>query len=136
MVALIEMEDYKKDFLSSGRRCKLEIMASIVAQTQKPKKITILLGHVNISYRMLKIYIKFMIEKHLIEKRKIEKTKKEIIQVYQATERVKRFLKSYCEILKVIYEEDFHKNKNSLAVFGNRFSSILQRALYLEPQRG
>ena len=94
----------------------MEIMAAIVAVTQKPEKITPILDQVNLSYKVLRKYVKSMLSLRLIEMRKVEKKDAENWQVFQATKKGLAFLKVYCDILRIIYGEDFLQKDNNLAV--------------------
>lgn len=89
----LRMASNVKDILHSGKRDKLEIIAAIVAMTQKPSKITRIISQVNLNYPLLRKYIKLMLRLRLIETRK--ETKKAIgkEQVFQATERGLVFLR-------------------------------------------
>ena len=110
------MENGAKDVLSSGRRDRVEIMAAVIALTQKPQRMTNIMGNSKLSSVNAVKYLKFMIEKRLIEKKDMTKNPKKTIHVYRATEKGLLFLKIYCDILSLLYGEDFMKNKNNLAV--------------------
>ena len=110
------MENGAKDVLSSGRRDRVEIMAAVIALTQKPQCMTNIMGHSKLSSVNAVEYLKFMIEKCLIEKKGMAKTAKKTAHVYVATGKGLLFLKIYCDILSLLYGEDFMKNKNNLAV--------------------
>ena len=109
------MNDKVTDILDSGRRDKMEIIAAITAITQKPSKITHILCQINLSYPLLKKYLKFMLRLGLIEIRKIAKADGGG-EVFQATEKGFNFLKTYCDILRIIYGEDFLRKDSNLAV--------------------
>jgi predicted transcriptional regulator len=94
----------------------MEIMAAIVAATQKPEKITRILVHVNLSYKVLRKYVKSMLSLRLIEMRKVEKKDDEKGEVFQATKKGLAFLKVYCDLLRIVYGEDFLQKDNNLAV--------------------
>ena len=94
----------------------MEIMAAIVAVTQKPEKITSILDQVNLSYKVLRRYLKSMLNLRLIEMRKVEKKDAEDGQVFQATKKGLAFLKVYCDILRIVYGEDFLEKDHNLAV--------------------
>jgi predicted transcriptional regulator len=104
-----------KNMLDSGRRDKTEIIAAIAAMTQKPARITHIMDQVNLSYPSLKKYIKLMLKLHLLETR-AEAKSDEGGQVFQATVKGFTFLKAYCELLRIIYGEDFLQKANNLAV--------------------
>ena len=104
-----------KDILSSGRRDKLEIIAAIAAIVQEPSGITRIKDQVNLSYPILKKYIKLMLRLGLIEGRGLGK-KADGREVFGATEKGFRFLKIYCDILRIIYGEDFMKKDHNLVV--------------------
>ena len=110
------MENDAKDVLSSGRRDRVEIMAAVIALTRKPQCMTNIMGHSKLSSVNAVKYIKFMVEKRLIEKKGMTKTARKTAYVYRATEKGLLFLKIYCDILRLLYGEDFMKNKNNLAV--------------------
>jgi predicted transcriptional regulator len=52
----------------------MEIMAAIIAMTQKPSKITRIIGQVNLSYPMLKKYLRKMLTLRLIENVRVTET--------------------------------------------------------------
>ena len=104
-----------KNILDSGRRDKTEIIAAIAAMTQKPTRITHIMDQVNLSHPSLKKYIKLMLKLRLLETR-LEAKSNEGRQVFQATEKGFTFLKAYCELLRIIYGEDFLQKANNLAV--------------------
>lgn len=116
MIVWPRMDSTVKDMLNSGKRDKMEIIAAIVAITQKPAKITRIMGQVNLSYPLLKKYMKLMLRLRLIERRKVVKKARETGQVFQATEKGLTFLEIYCDILRLIYGEDFLQNDSNLAV--------------------
>jgi predicted transcriptional regulator len=64
---------------------------------------------------MLKKYLKLMRRHKLIEKSKMAEAMKSE-QTFQATEKGITFLKVYCDILRIIYGEDFMQNHNNMAV--------------------
>lgn len=105
-----------RDIVSSGRRDRVEIIAAVIALTQKPILMTQIMDQSKLPYGRSVEYLKFMIEKRLIEKQGMAKTAKRTIHVYRATEKGLLFLKTYCDILRLLYGEDFMKNKNNLAV--------------------
>ena len=105
-----------KDILNSGNRDKLEIMAATLALTQKPTGITRIMTQLNLNYRMVTKYLRFMMEKGLIEKQRSATSSARTSHVYRATEKGLGLLKAYCEVLRSIYGEDFMQNKNNLAV--------------------
>ena len=109
------MENGAKDVLSSGRRDRIEIIAAVIALTQKPTLMTNIMGHSKLSSGNAVKYLKFMIKIRLIE-RGMGKTAKKTACFYHATEKGLLFLKTYCDILRLVYGEDFMKNKNNLAV--------------------
>jgi predicted transcriptional regulator len=109
------MAKNEKDVLNSGRRSKMEIMAAIVAVTQNPSNITRIMGQTNLSYSALIKYMNFMIKMRLIAKN--DNTGDEAtVKIYGATEKGINFLKKYCEILRLLYGEEFLKNHTNLAV--------------------
>jgi predicted transcriptional regulator len=116
VVVWLRMDSSVKDILNSGRRDKIEIMAAIVAMTQKPSNITRIMGQVNLNYPLLKKYMKLMLRLRLIERFKAAKKANKTEQVFQATEKGSTFLKIYCDILRIVYGEDFLHNDNNLAV--------------------
>ena len=109
------MEAGVKDILSSGRRDRVEIIAAVIALTQKPTLKTNIMGHSKLSSGNAVKYLKFMIKIRLIE-RGMAKTAKKTAYFYHATEKGLLFLKTYCDILRLVYGEDFMKNKNNLAI--------------------
>lgn len=111
------MNRHGLDLLDSGRRDKMEIIAAIVATTQNPSLITRVLGQANLSYPLLKKYVKFMLSRRLIERRKIGTNPSARRLVFQATKKGFTFLETYCDILRIIYGEDFLKKDNNLAVY-------------------
>ena len=94
----------------------MEIMAAIVATTQKPSKITRTMDQLNLSYPMLRKYIVLMLKLDLIESRKISEKNYKKTQVFQATEKGFAFLKTYCDILRLLYGENFLEKSNNLAI--------------------
>jgi predicted transcriptional regulator len=110
------MDNSAKDVLTSGRRDKLEIIAAIAAMTQNPSKITRIMSQINLSYPLLKETLKHMLRLRLIETSKVTEKGIEKGQVFQATEKGLTFLKTYCDLLRIIYGEDFLKRHNNLAV--------------------
>jgi predicted transcriptional regulator len=115
MVMWLRMDSNVKDVLTSGKRDKTEIMAAIIAMTQKPSNITRIMGQVNLSHTILRKYLKLMLRRSLMEEFKVAEATKSG-QVFQATEKGLSFLKIYCDILRIIYGVDFMQNKNNLAV--------------------
>ena len=101
----------QKDFLNSSKRDSVEIIAAIVALTQKPSTITNIMNGVNLSYPQTKKYTELMIKKRLIKKIATGKR-----TVYERTQKGWNFFNIYCDILRLLYGEDFLKNKNNLAV--------------------
>jgi predicted transcriptional regulator len=110
------LEDQVKDILKSGKRDKTEIIAAIIAMTQKPSKITRIMNQVNLSYPMLKKYMKLMLRLRFVESLKRDKKADETRQLFQATEKGLTFLNTYCDLLRIIYGEDFLQKHNNLAV--------------------
>jgi len=110
------METGTKDIVNSGRRDRVEIIAAVIALTQKPKPMNQIMDQSKLPYGRSVEYLKFMIETRLIEKRVMAKTAKRTTYVYRATEKGLLFLKTYCDILRLLYGEDFMKNRNKLAV--------------------
>jgi len=106
----------RKDLLASGKRDQMEIMAAIVAVTQKPERITPILDQVNLSYKVLRRYVKSMLSLSLIKMRKLEKNDAKNGQTFQATKKGLAFLKVYCDILRIVYGEDFLQKDHNLAV--------------------
>lgn len=105
-----------EDILHSGRRDKTEIMAAIIAMTQKPSKITKIMDQTKLNHPLQKKYIRLMLKLRLIENCKEAKKACEKGQVFQATERGLAFFRTYCELLRIVYGEDFLKIDNDLAV--------------------
>jgi predicted transcriptional regulator len=110
------MDNSSKDLLNSGRRDKIEIMAAIIATTQKPSKITLILGQTNLSYPMMKKNLRNMLRLGLIEVLKVAKAGNKTGQVFQATEKGFTFLKTYCDLLRLLYSDAFLVNDSNLAV--------------------
>ena len=110
------MNDNVRDILNSGKRDKMEIIAAIVAMTQKPSKITILMDKMNLSHPMLKKYMKLMLKLRLIESLEVVTKANEKGQVFQSTEKGLIFLTTYCDILRIVYGEDFLQQANNLAI--------------------
>jgi predicted transcriptional regulator len=109
------IEQQENDILRSGKRDKLELTAAIVAVALKPSTSTRIVQHTKTNNSTIKGYLKFMIEKHLLTKKSIAKASRKI-RFFEATERGITFLKTYCDILKLLYGENFIKNTNDLAV--------------------
>ncbi len=110
------MEASERDIISSGKRDKLEIMAAILALIQKPTNATHIMGHLNFNNEVLTKYLKYMVERRLIEKNEAAKTDGRTKHLYQSTEKGRRLLEIYCEILRLIYGENYLRQKNNLAV--------------------
>ncbi len=108
------MEDHRKPEFKSSKRDRLEIVSAIIAIAQHPSSTTRLTSQANLSYSLLKEYLKFMIGRHLIEEHETTKDSKKTI-VYQATEKGNRFLGIYCDGLILLHGEDFLQNKSNLA---------------------
>ena len=100
------MEARTKDFLFSGRRDKIEIMAATIALAQKPTSMTRMISLLKIRHVTLMEYLELMVERRLIKKQGQTKTAKKTASVYQATKKGLSFLKKYHDILKVLYEKD------------------------------
>jgi predicted transcriptional regulator len=116
LVAWLGMNNNVEDIFNSGRRDKTEIIAAITAMTQKPSKITQIMDQVSLSYKVLKKYMKFMIRLHLVESRKVAGKGNKTERYFHATEKGLTFLKTYCDLLRIIYGKDFLQNHNNLAV--------------------
>ena len=101
----------EKDFLHSGRRDTVEIMSAIIALTEEASTLTSIMEKVNLSYKQTEKYIELMTNKGLIKK--IENDE---ITLYEQTEKGCKFFRIYCEMLRILYGEDFLNNKNNLAV--------------------
>jgi predicted transcriptional regulator len=108
------VEDHRKPEFKSRKRDRLEIVSAIIAIAQHPSSTTRLTSQANLSYSLLKEYLKFMIGRHLIEEHETTKDSKKTI-VYQATEKGNRFLGIYCDGLILLHGEDFLQNKSNLA---------------------
>ena len=109
------MNENANNILNSGRRDKTEIIAAIVATTQKPSKITQIMNQVGLSHPRLKQYMNLMLRLRLIKTGKVAKSK-ERGKVFLATENGLTFLKTYCDLLRIIYGEDFLQKADNLAV--------------------
>ena len=101
-----------KDFLFSGRRDKLDIIASAIALTQKPTSTTRMISLLKIRHVTLMEYLELMVERRLIKKQRPTRTAKKTAYVYRATEKGLLFLKKYHDALKVLYEKDFEKQES------------------------
>ena len=110
------MDNSAKDVLTSGRRDRVEIIAAIAAITQTPSKITRIMSQVNLSYPLLKKALKHMLKLRLIETRMVTEEGIDKGQVFQATEKGLTYLKTYCDLLRIIYGEKFLQKHNNLAV--------------------
>ena len=117
------MNSKMKDVLYSGRRDKMEIIAAISALTQKPSQITRIMIQMHISYTMLKRYLKLMLRLGLIEEIEAIRAKKKC-QVFQSTDKGLVFLKRYCDILRLLYGDDFLKNDSNLAVVCLKYCEV------------
>ncbi|HEX9261042.1 MAG TPA: winged helix-turn-helix domain-containing protein [Candidatus Bathyarchaeia archaeon] len=93
----------------------MEIVSAIIAVTQQPSSYTRMMGSANLSYSLLKEYLRFMVGRHLIDKRDIAKGAKKKTSVYQATQKGNRFLELYCESLILLHGERFLENNVNLA---------------------
>jgi len=108
-------EEYREPVFKSGKRDRLEIVSAIIAIAQQPSSTTRLTSQANLSYSLLKEYLKFMIGRHLIEEREITKGTKKKTSVFQATEKGNKFLGIYCEGLILLHGKAFLQNKGNLA---------------------
>ena len=109
------MEDHRESAFKSSKRDRLEIVSAIIAIAQQPSSTTRLTSQANLSYSLLKEYLKFMIGRHLIAEREIAKDSKKKTIVYQATEKGNRFLGIYCDGLILLHGEGFLQNNSNLA---------------------
>ncbi len=109
------VDNEKTDALSSGKRGKIEILASIIAVALKPSNISRIVRYTNTNNSTISDYLKFMIEKRLIKKQRIARAGKNV-RVFVATKKGISFLKTYCDILKLLYGENFLETTNDLAV--------------------
>ncbi len=114
-MAELKLENYRQFRFRSGKRDRLEIVSAIIAVTQQPSTVTHLIGYANLSYSILKEYLRFMISKRLIEKRDLPRGDKRTISAYEATEKGNRFLELYCESLILLHGDSFLENNSSLA---------------------
>jgi len=110
------MTSKEEDILHSGRRDRMEIMAAIIAMTQEPSKVTRIMDQTNLNHPSQKKYISLMLRLRLIENCKEAKKACEKGQLFQATEKGLVFFRTYCELLRIIYGEDFLKIENNLAI--------------------
>jgi predicted transcriptional regulator len=122
----LEMYNSAKDVLTSGRRDRVEIIAAIAAMTQKPSKITRIMSQVNLSYPLLKNILKLMLRLRLIETRKVTENGIDKGQIFQATEKGLTFLKTYCDLLRIIYGEEFLQKHNNLAVACLKYCKVAE----------
>ncbi len=109
------IEQQENDILRSGKRDKLELTAAIVAVALKPSTSTRIVQHTKTNNSTIKGYLEFMIEKSLLTKQIIAKAGRKT-RFFEATKKGITFLKTYCDILKMLYGENFLKNTNDLAV--------------------
>lgn len=109
------MQDYRKDYFRITRRDRFEIMSAIIAVTQQPSSLTRIMTYANLSYSLLRKYLRLMINKHLIEKSETLKGMKKRVTVFQSTEKGNRFLELYCEQLVMLHGKRFLENNNNLA---------------------
>jgi len=107
-----------KDLLTSGSRDKLEIMASIIALTQKPSSFAQIKEKSGLSYQVIKKYLNMMIKYNLIKEINLENQKK---PNFSSTQKGNELLEAYCQILKIIYGIDFMKKVGNLAVYCLKF---------------
>jgi predicted transcriptional regulator len=120
------MYNSEKDVLTSGRRDRVEIIAAIAAMTQKPSKITRIMSQVNLSYPLLKNILKLMLRLRLIETRKVTENGIDKGQIFQSTEKGLTFLKTYCDLLRIIYGEEFLQKHNNLAVACLKYCKVAE----------
>lgn len=109
------MEGRRESAFKSSKRGRLEIVSAIIAIAQQPSSTTRLTSRANLSYSLLKEYLKFMIGRHLIAEREIAKDSKKKTVVYQATEKGNRFLGIYCDGLILLHGEGFLQSNSNLA---------------------
>ncbi len=105
------MKSNAKDLLCSGRRDLLEMVAATIAVAQKPKMVKNMMRDLNLNHEKLTEYLEFLTNRHLIER-----SAKNTAILYQATRKGRRFLEIYCDILRLLYGEDFMQNTNNFAV--------------------
>ena len=104
------------DLLSSGKRDKVELLAAIIAMTRKPSNFTRIMDNVGLSYQLMKKYLKLMHEHDLIKTIKVMEKDQNNRHFFQATEKGNELLDAYCQILRIVYGEDFLEKANNLAV--------------------
>ncbi len=109
-----------KDFLSSGKRDKMEIMAAAIVMAQKPNIFSHIMSRSDMSHETLMSYLEYMTRKRLIENDAVVR-KGTKVSVYKATDRGLLFLKTYCDMLRLLYGEDFTRNKQNLVAVSLRY---------------
>ncbi len=105
-----------KDLLASKKRDKVEIMAAIIAITQKPSGLTHIMHKVNLSSALVTKYLKMMNEQNLIKTNKLIEKGSRQRKTFQATKKGFDFLEVYCQLLRIIYGKDFLEKADNLAV--------------------
>ncbi len=115
-----------KDFLSSGKRDKMEIMAAAIVMAQKPNLFSHIMNRSAISREMLKSYLEYMTRKRLIENDAVVRKGNKSLLVYRATEKGLLFLKTYCDMLRLLYGEDFLRNRQNLVAVSLRYCKKLE----------
>ncbi len=108
------MQEKPGPAFKSSKRDRLEIVSAIIAIAQQPSTTTRLTCQANLSYSLLKEYLKFMIGRRLVEEREVAKGSKKKM-VYQATEKGNKFLGIYCEGLVLLHGDAFLQNNGNLA---------------------
>jgi predicted transcriptional regulator len=109
------MQDYEKNYFKIAKRDKFEIIAAIIAVMQLPSNPTRIMTKANLSYSLLKAYLRLMVNTQLIEKSEIVNGLKKRMTVFQSTEKGDRFLELYCEQLIILHEKHFLEKYDNLA---------------------
>ncbi|MGD2066301.1 MAG: winged helix-turn-helix domain-containing protein [Candidatus Bathyarchaeota archaeon] len=105
-----------EDLLASKKRDKVEIMAGIIAITQKASGITHIVRNVNLCSAVVTKYLKIMHKRNLIKSNKLIQKGNRPRKVYEATKKGLDFLEVYCQLLRIIYGKDFLEKADNLAV--------------------
>ena len=95
------MPEFRKIDLGNsrrGHRGELDIIADILSCTSQPINKTRIMYQANLSFAQLKVYIKRLKDYGLIEEKNSPIT-------YRITEKGKKFLTIYSEIMEILYPE-------------------------------
>jgi predicted transcriptional regulator len=105
----------KKNVLDTGKRGKLEIIAAVLAVALEPSTLSRIVRRTNTNNSIIRDKLKFMAKTGFIKKQSVTKSLKKV-RVFEATEKGIIFLRTYCDLLKMLYGDSFLEKANDLAV--------------------